>query len=59
MNSKDISNAGLGDVIYSPDLGEGKVIACTEKPSIRVEFSIAGKRWLTKDTFKHYNCEIK
>lgn len=34
----DISNLGLGDIVIHKKLGQGHVIACTEKPSITVKF---------------------
>lgn len=44
----DISIIGLGDMVSSPTLGTGRVVECTEKPSIRVDFNKAGLRWITE-----------
>ncbi len=52
----DISNIGLGETVTSPKLGKGKVVACTEKPSIRVDFDKAGLRWLTQSSAEILNC---
>lgn len=46
----DIASLGLGDSVRHKRLGKGKVIECTEKPSIRVEFSNGGRMNFTQQT---------
>ena len=48
FNTLNVSEVGRDDKIYAPSLGTGKVIECTEKPGIRVDFDKVGKRWLTQ-----------
>ncbi len=54
----NISNVGLGDILTAPSLGKGKVIACTEKPSVRVDFDKAGKRWITQHSAELLKVEV-
>lgn len=48
MEKFDISDIELGDILEAPRLGFGPVVECTEKPSVRVKFDIAGLRWITQ-----------
>ena len=53
----DITSLALGDRVRAPSLGKGVVIECTEKPSVRVEFDEAGKRWLTQKSIELLSVE--
>ena len=53
----DISDIALGDYIEAPRLGFGPVVECTEKPSVRVKFDIAGLRWITQASAEKLQCK--
>ena len=52
MTYLNISDLSLGEAVYHEKLGKGVVIACTEKPSVKIKFASGETKLFTEENEK-------